>query len=79
MNGSPLEANEVVLEAKDDQKIDAQTWIRCTTDAQGWFALKNPTSGRFLTATSFSRLTITGKLISIVNDFTSYFSGKINN
>ena len=61
MNGSPLEGNEVVLEAKDDQKIDTQTWIRCTTDAQGWFALKNPTSGRFLTAASFSRLTITGK------------------
>ena len=66
MNGSPIEGTEVILEYKNDAKEDAQSWIRCTADANGWFALKNPTSGRFLTAltaASFSRTIITGKYV----------------
>ena len=60
MNGSPIDGTEVILEAIDDEKEDAQSWIRCTADSKGWFALKNLTSGRFLTTASFNRTIISG-------------------
>ena len=41
--------NPVILEEKNKQISDGQTWLRSNSDENGWFTLQNPTSGLYLT------------------------------
>ena len=53
----------VILESKKRSVCsEGQKWLRSMTDEHGWFRLKNPLSGRVLTAESSSVIAITGKV-----------------
>ena len=62
LNGETVEDTEVILEAKNTQK-----WVKDVSEidskdlADGWFKLKNVIAGRFLTASSSTVLTVSGK------------------
>ena len=54
---------EVILEAKRSQRggiKNSQKWMRGQADEDGWFTLKNPYSGKFLSASDENRLLIEG-------------------
>ena len=59
--------NEVILESKKEVSNNAQKWVKDVSEidskdlADGWFKLKNLMDGRFLTATSSTVLTVSGK------------------
>ena len=64
LNDATHLGNLVVLETKDMALRDEQTWIRKVADANNWFRLKNPCSGRVLTAQTSNHLTIGGMYMS---------------
>ena len=67
-----IEGTKVVLKRKKDQiETDSQLWMidPKTMDAEGWFKLKNPASGKFLTATSLKTLSISGKFMPFITPF----------
>ena len=67
LDGETTEDTEVILEAKKEVSNNAQKWVKDVTEidskdlADGWFKLKNLVAERFLTATSSTILTISGK------------------
>ena len=67
LDGDTIEDTEVILEAKKEVSNNTQKWVKDDSEidskdlADGWFKLKNLISGRFLTATSPTVLTVSGK------------------
>ena len=59
-----LSNTTVVLEEKSSAITDDQKWLRGTGDNNDWFTLTNPKSGKVLTATSSSALSIEGKSLT---------------
>ena len=59
MDAATIKGTKVILETRDEQKRVGQEWFRSKLDSEGWFTLKNPISGRYLTAAS-NTTTITG-------------------
>ena len=51
---------EAVFEVIKSEKDSSQVWLRHQENDDGYFMLENKTSGKFLTAKSSSKLTITG-------------------
>ena len=53
--------NSVInLTEKDDPISDQKIWQRSTHDENGWFTLTNPHSGKIVTASGATDLTVTG-------------------
>ena len=50
--------NEVTLKAKNDSRSDVRTWFRGEANDEGYFTLKNPSSGKLLTRVNNDRLMI---------------------
>ena len=66
MNNSLLpnnaHGNKVILQFRNGEMSEGQTWLRSESDENGWFTLENPTSGLFLTASpGFAYPTVEGK------------------
>ena len=67
LDGETIEDTEVILEAKKEISSTTQKWVKDDSEidskdlADGWFKLKNLVAERFLTATSSTILTISGK------------------
>ena len=57
---SGLVNNVINLIEKDDPISDQQIWLRSIHDENGWFTLTNPHSGKILTASGSTDLTVTG-------------------
>ena len=58
----------VILESKKRSLCsEGQKWLRDMNDEDGWFRLKNPLSGKVLTAQTSSIIALTGKLKKVVN------------
>ena len=51
------------LTEKDDPISDHQIWLRSTHDENSWFTLTNPHSGKILTASGATDLTVTGRYL----------------
>ena len=51
------------LSEKDDPISGQQIWLRSTHDENGWVTLTNPHSGKILTASSATVLTVTGRYL----------------
>jgi hypothetical protein len=68
MDDATIKGTKVILETRDEQKRVGQEWFRSKLDSEGWFTLKNPISGRYLTAASNISTTITGILFIIIID-----------
>ena len=52
----------VILESKKRSLCsEGQKWLRDMNDENGWFRLKNPLSGKVLTAQTSSIIALTGK------------------
>ena len=66
---SILSDDTVVLQAKSSPISDDQKWLRGALDANDWFTLTNPKSGKVLTAPSTSTLSIEGKFQVPKNTF----------
>ena len=60
----------VVLEEENNPLSDGQIWTRSTYDEDGFFTLKNPSSGRVLTSSSIT--SITAKGMEILGYFLSH-------
>ena len=57
----------VVLESKKRSLCsEGQKWLRDMNDENGWFRLKNPLSGKVLTAQTTSTIALTGKKPKII-------------
>ena len=54
--------NEVLLEPVNESMKDAQTWVRAKEASNGWFTLRNKSSGKLLTAKNDTRLTMEGNI-----------------
>ena len=52
----------VVLQSEANPLSDNQKWLRSHYDEDGFFTLTNPSSGKILTASSITKLTIKGWL-----------------
>ena len=67
LDGDTIEGTEVILEAKKEVSNNTQKWVKDDSEidskdlADGWFKLKNLVAERFLTATTSTILTISGK------------------
>ena len=59
-----LSDKTVVLEERSSPVSDDQIWLKGAMDANEWFTFTNPKSGKVLTATSTSTLSIESKPIS---------------
>ena len=55
--------NVLNLSEKDDPISGQQIWLRSTHDENGWFTLTNPHSGKILTASSATDMTVTGRYL----------------
>ena len=67
LNDSTDIGTTVVLESKKRSvSSDGQKWLRDIADVNGWFRLKNPLSGRVLTAQSSTVTAIAGKNFYII-------------
>ena len=74
--------DEAILKRKENTSVDSQIWIRSKANSTGFFTLKNKATGKLLTLTTSSRVTIAGTIpnirisnIEILNDIsqdTSY-------
>ena len=51
------------LTEKDDPISDQQIWLRSTNDENGWFTLTSPHSGKIVTASGATDLTLTGRYL----------------
>ena len=54
----PVKLNEVTLKGKNDTKADILTWLRGPANDEGFFTLKNPSSGKLLTRVNNDTLMI---------------------
>ena len=74
LDGETIEDTEVILETKKEVSINTQKWVKDVSDidskdlADGWFKLKYVIPGRFLTATSPTVLTVSGKKSFLTNN-----------
>ena len=55
--------DSVVLQEESNPLSDGQIWTRSTYDEDGFFTLKNPSSGRVLTSSSITSITAKGMQI----------------
>ena len=55
--------DSVVLQEQSNPLSDGQIWTRSTYDEDGFFTLKNPSSGRVLTSSSITSITAKGMQI----------------
>lgn len=65
LNNETISGTTVVLTKRrhnsmGSARLDNHKWLKGKEDSNGWFTLKNQASGKFLTAKSFTRLTIEG-------------------
>ena len=74
---SVLSNETVVLEEKNSEKDDDQKWLRSRGDANDWFMLTNPKSGKVLTAEFSSKLTIEGNSILCSVQMCIFILGRI--
>ena len=58
--------NEIQLQPKDESSSDVQKWVRDQDVGNGWFPLKNPNSGKILSAINESSLVARGKYKSVM-------------
>ena len=49
--------------SKKDEPDDLQKWLRHPSDANGWFHLQNPKTGKLLTAESATEKIMEGKFL----------------
>ena len=66
LDDATVHGSKVDLQDKMRSLSESQRWTRGTADRSGWFKLKNPLSGRVLTAQTSSTLTISGTVKSRV-------------
>ena len=64
-----LSNTTVVLEEKSSPISDEQKWLRGSMDANDWFTLTNPKSGKVLTAPSLTTLSVESKPHFLKNIF----------
>ena len=60
LDNATVHGSMVDLQDKMRSLSESQRWTRGLADRSGWFKLKNPISGRVLTAQTSSTLTISG-------------------
>ena len=60
--------NKIQLQPKDESSSDGQKWVREQDVGNGWFPLKNPNSGKILSALNESSLVARGKCKSVMCD-----------
>ena len=60
LDNATVHGSKVDLQDKMRSLSEGQRWTRGIADRSGWFKLKNPLSGRVLTAQTSSTLTISG-------------------
>ena len=60
LDNATVHGSMVDLQDKMRSLSESQRWTRGIADRSGWFKLKNPLSGRVLTAQTSSTLTISG-------------------
>ena len=60
LDNATVHGSKVDLQDKMRSLSESQRWTRGIADRSGWFKLKNPLSGRVLTAQTSSTLTISG-------------------
>ena len=58
--------NEIQLQPKNESSSDGQKWVREQDVGNGWFPLKNPNSGKILSAINDSSLVARGKYKSVM-------------
>ena len=58
--------NEIQLQPKNESSSDGQKWVREQDVGNGWFPLKNPNSGKILSAINESSLVARGKYKSVM-------------
>ena len=58
--------NKIQLQPKDESSSDGQKWVRDQDVGNGWFPLKNPNSGKILSAINDSSLVARGKYKSVI-------------
>ena len=58
--------NEANLKPKENTSVNSQTWIRSKANSKGFFTLENKATGKLLTLTTSSQVTIAG---TITNHF----------
>ena len=68
MDDATIKGTKVILETRYEKTRVGQEWFRSKLDSEGWFTLKNPISGRYLTADSNISTTITGILFIVIID-----------
>ena len=59
----PVKLNDVTLKSKNDTKADILTWLRGPANDEGYFTLKNPSSGKLLTRVNNERLMIKSNIL----------------
>ena len=62
LDNATVLGSKVDLQNKMRALGESQRWTRGIADRSGWFKLKNPLSGRVLTAQTSSTLTISGTI-----------------
>ena len=67
-NDATVLGTMVGLEPKDQPLSDEQKWVRGIADADGWFRLKNPCSGRVLSVQTFSCVIIAGNMFLFLKE-----------
>ena len=80
LDNATIHGSMVDLQDKMRSLSESQRWTRDIADRSGWFKLKNPLSGKVLTAPTSSILTISGikeKNIRMIKDHYSNFSSQI--
>ena len=58
--------NKIQLQPKNESSSDGQKWVREQDVGNGWFPLKNPNSGKILSALNESSLVARGKYKSVM-------------
>ena len=58
--------NKIQLQPKDESSSDGQKWVREQDVGNGWFPLKDPNSGKILSAINDSSLVARGKYKSVM-------------
>ena len=80
LDNNTVHGSMVDLQDKMRSLSESQRWTRGIADRSGWFKLKNPLSGRVLTAQTSSTITISGiqkKYIRMIKETYSNFPSQI--
>ena len=54
--------DEAILKPKENTSVNSQVWIRSKANSKGFFTLKNKATGKLLTLTTSTRVTIAGTI-----------------